>query len=116
MRPSRRRGRTACACGTTSATERRRRRLMYLRNGWYCAGWASELGPKPVGRRMLGEPVMVYRTEGGEPVALEGRCPHRFAPLHLGTVENDRVACPYHGLVFDSSGACVLNPHGEIPT
>ncbi len=88
---------------------------MYLRNGWYCAGWASDLSHAPIGRRMLGEQVMVYRAESGEPVALEGRCPHRFAPLHLGTIELDRVACPYHGLVFDRSGACVHNPHGDIP-
>jgi vanillate O-demethylase monooxygenase subunit len=88
---------------------------MFVRNGWYCGGWASELGQAPVGLNMLGEPVMIYRSESGEPVALEGRCPHRFAPLHLGKVENDRVACPYHGLVFDRSGACVHNPHGAIP-
>lgn len=88
---------------------------MFLRNGWYCAGWSSELGPAPVGRRMLGEPVMLFRAENGEPVALEGRCPHRFAPLHLGSVADDRVSCPYHGLVFDRGGACVHNPHGDIP-
>jgi phenylpropionate dioxygenase-like ring-hydroxylating dioxygenase large terminal subunit len=88
---------------------------MYLRNGWYCAGWASELSAAPIGRRMLGEQVMVYRAESGEPVALEGRCPHRFAPLHLGTIANDTVSCPYHGLVFDRQGACVHNPHGDVP-
>lgn len=89
---------------------------MYVRNSWYCAAWSGELAEAPVGRRMLGEPVMVYRAENGEPVALEGRCPHRFAPLHLGKLENDTVACPYHGLVFDRSGACVHNPHGDVPT
>lgn len=88
---------------------------MFLRNGWYCAGWSSELDSAPVGRRMLGEPVMVFRAENGEPVALEGRCPHRFAPLHIGSVTGDRVSCPYHGLVFDRSGACVHNPHGDVP-
>src|SRR5258707_3616772 len=27
-------------------------------------------------------------------------------------VNGDRVQCAYHGLEFNSSGACVLNPHG----
>lgn len=88
---------------------------MYLRNGWYCAGWTGDLSVAPIGRRMLGEQVMIYRAESGEPIAVEGRCPHRFAPLHMGTVANDRVTCPYHGLVFDRTGACVHNPHGDIP-
>ena len=90
---------------------------MFLKNGWYCAGWSGELSEAPIGRRMLNEPVLVFRSETGEPVALEGRCPHRFAPLHMGTIENDRIACPYHGLVFDRDGACVFNPHegGVVP-
>lgn len=86
---------------------------MYLRNGWYCAGWSSELDRGPIARRMLGEPVMVFRGENGDPVGLEGRCPHRFAPLHLGTIAGGRIECPYHGLVFDHSGQCVHNPHGD---
>src|SRR4029079_9929436 len=45
---------------------------------------------------------------------LQDRCPHRFAPLHMGKiVKGDIVQCPYHGLEFDPSGACVLNPHGS---
>jgi vanillate O-demethylase monooxygenase subunit len=33
-------------------------------------------------------------------------------------VEGDRIQCPYHGLEFDGSGACVKNPHGtkNIPS
>ena len=88
---------------------------MFLKNGWYCAGWSGELSEAPIGRRMLDQPVMVFRSETGEAVALEGRCPHRFAPLHIGTIEHDRITCPYHGLVFDRGGACVFNPHGDIP-
>lgn len=87
--------------------------MKYLRNGWYCAGWSGELSAAPIARRMLGEPVLVFRAEDGQPVALEGRCPHRFAPLHRGTIANDRIECPYHGLVFDRTGKCVHNPHGD---
>jgi phenylpropionate dioxygenase-like ring-hydroxylating dioxygenase large terminal subunit len=45
-------------------------------------------------------------------------CPHRFAPLHQGVRQGDVVNCPYHGLGFDSTGACVHNPHGtgRIPS
>ncbi|RYD27876.1 MAG: aromatic ring-hydroxylating dioxygenase subunit alpha [Lysobacteraceae bacterium] len=89
--------------------------MSYLRNTWYVASWSSDLDVKPIGRRFLGEPVVLYRDEQGEPVALAGRCPHRFAPLGLGTVVGDAIECPYHGLRFGKGGECVLNPHGDIP-
>ena len=66
-----------------------------------------------LGRTILKEPVVLYRKSDGNIAALEDRCPHRFAPLHMGKIVNgDSVQCPYHGLEFDASGACVLNPHG----
>lgn len=90
---------------------------MYLRNAWYCFGWSTELQDRPIGRTLLEQPIVIYRSEAGKPIALGGRCPHRFAPLHMGQVISDRIECPYHGLVFDRSGQCVLNPHGggDIP-
>jgi vanillate O-demethylase monooxygenase subunit len=44
-------------------------------------------------------------------VALGDVCPHRFAPLHKGSLNGDAIACRYHGLQFGESGACVHNPH-----
>jgi vanillate O-demethylase monooxygenase subunit len=67
----------------------------------------------------LKEQVVLYRGADGRVAALQDRCSHRFAPLHMGKVINgDRIQCPYHGLEFDGSGACVLNPHGakNIPS
>jgi vanillate O-demethylase monooxygenase subunit len=88
--------------------------MTFLKDAWYCAGWAEELiAGKPIQRRLLGEPVLLYRREEGAPVALGDRCPHRFAPLHLGRQEGDNIACPYHGLVFGPDGDCVHNPHGD---
>jgi vanillate O-demethylase monooxygenase subunit len=46
-------------------------------------------------------------------VAIGNRCPHRFAPLHKGWLEGGTVRCGYHGLGFDRTGRCVLNPHGS---
>ena len=88
---------------------------IYPKNMWYVAFWStdiqdSELHP----RRILGEPIVFYRSEFGDVIALEDTCPHRFAPLSLGKiVEGDRIACAYHGLRFDRTGACVFNPHTD---
>jgi vanillate O-demethylase monooxygenase subunit len=87
----------------------------YLRNAWYAATWQDEVGDKPLGRTFLDQPVVIYRTGAGETVALSDTCPHRYAPLHLGKVQGDAIACLYHGLQFGPDGACVHNPHGDIP-
>ena len=91
-----------------------------MRNAWYAAAWEDELIEKGrlVARPILGEPVVLFRQADGKAVALEDRCSHRFAPLSMGKVlPGDRLQCPYHGLEFDTAGACVKNPHppGNIP-
>jgi phenylpropionate dioxygenase-like ring-hydroxylating dioxygenase large terminal subunit len=92
----------------------------YLRNAWYVAAWSDDLADgKLLARTILKEPIVLYRKADGSPTALQDRCPHRFAPLSMGKIlPGDRVQCPYHGLEFDQSGACVLNPHGakNIPS
>jgi phenylpropionate dioxygenase-like ring-hydroxylating dioxygenase large terminal subunit len=87
----------------------------YLRNAWYVAAWSEAVGDGGVlGITILKEPVVLYRQGNGEVVALEDRCAHRFAPLSMGqVVGGNRIQCPYHGLEYDKSGACVLNPHGN---
>jgi vanillate O-demethylase monooxygenase subunit len=85
-----------------------------LRNAWYVAMWAQDLPRKElVHRRILDEPILLFRDTDGSAVALADRCPHRFAPLHMGALLPDgRVRCGYHGLEFNSQGQCVRNPHG----
>jgi vanillate O-demethylase monooxygenase subunit len=34
---------------------------MFARNHWYAAAWSGEIGDKPLGRRLLGEPVVLFR-------------------------------------------------------
>lgn len=87
--------------------------MTYLRNSWYCAGWSKDLGEKPLGIRICDEPLVLFRTSNGSVAALHDRCPHRFAPLSLGCVKGDVIECGYHGLQFDRSGTCTLNPHGR---
>src|SRR5712664_1509289 len=92
----------------------------YLRNAWYVAAWSDALADgQLLDRIILKQPIVFYRKSDGKVAALQDRCPHRFAPLHMGKIiHGDRVQCPYHGLEFDASGACVHNPHGtrNIPS
>src|SRR5215469_4937089 len=88
----------------------------FLRNCWYVAAWASEVGREPFARVFLDRPVMLYRTTDGEAVALEDRCCHRNLPLSMGKIEGDDIRCGYHGLKFDRTGACVEIPgQSQIP-
>lgn len=91
--------------------------MAFLKNVWYVAAWADEVTDAMLPRRIIGKPVVIYRRRDGKAVALEDRCPHRFAPLHMGKLVGDEIECAYHGLRFDCSGACTVNPHGngQIP-
>jgi len=87
----------------------------WLRNAWYVAMWSEQLETRVMTtRRILDEPILLFRDETGAVHALTDRCPHRFAPLHRGRLlDGGRVQCGYHGLVFDGGGRCVHNPHGD---
>ena len=77
----------------------------YPRNMWWVAARTDELTTTPLARWILEMPVVLYRTESGEPVALDDRCPHRWAPLSEGQVEGEELRCPYHGMRFGTDGA-----------
>ena len=90
---------------------------MFVRNAWYVAAWDHEVGRDMRRRILLDEPVVLFRREDGTPVALEDRCCHRQAPLSMGKLVGNIVECPYHGLQFDPTGACVRIPSQDrIPT
>jgi phenylpropionate dioxygenase-like ring-hydroxylating dioxygenase large terminal subunit len=86
----------------------------YVRSAWYTAAWSDSLAESQVlARTVMNEPIVLYRKADGGVAAIEDRCAHRFAPLSMGkVVKGDRIQCPYHGLEFDGTGACVHNPHG----
>lgn len=87
---------------------------MYLKNCWYVAAWDHEvLADNLLQRTVLGHSLVFFRTEDGSVVAMDNRCCHRHAPLHLGRKEGDCIRCMYHGLKFDASGRCVEVPGQE---
>lgn len=89
---------------------------MFIKEAWYVAAWAADIGPQPVARTLLGEPLVLFRCLDGTLAALEDRCCHRGLPLSLGEVKKDSIVCGYHGVTFDCRGTCVAIPgQKEIP-
>jgi phenylpropionate dioxygenase-like ring-hydroxylating dioxygenase large terminal subunit len=90
--------------------------MSFLTNTWYLAAWSEELRSDALlARRIAGEHIVFFRDENDRAFALADICPHRFAPLSAGKVASGVLHCGYHGLGFDGSGACAVNPHGPIP-
>jgi nitrite reductase/ring-hydroxylating ferredoxin subunit len=85
-----------------------------VRNGWYVAAFAHEAKRELLSRWILNEPVIIYRKEGGEAVAIAGRCPHRHFPLGKGRLKGDTVVCGYHGITFGSDGKCISIPSQNV--
>jgi len=83
---------------------------MFLKNWWYVAAMPEELGEGLLQRWILNEPVVMYRTAAGQPVAMLDMCPHRSYPLSKGVRVGDNLRCLYHGLEFEPSGKCVHIP------
>jgi phenylpropionate dioxygenase-like ring-hydroxylating dioxygenase large terminal subunit len=87
--------------------------MTFLKNIWYMAGWGDELTDQLLSRRLFDRQIVLYRKQDGSIAALADRCPHRFAPLSLGTKSGDALQCGYHGLTFDGDGHCIHNPFAD---
>ena len=87
---------------------------MFVRNAWYIAAWADEVGDTPLARRICNDPIVLFRDRHGRAAALADRCCHRSAPLSLGRVVEDGIECGYHGLVIDAAGCCVKVPGQKL--
>ena len=82
-----------------------------LRGLWYVAVPGSALARgRTLAKTLLGEPVLLGRTTGGEVFALRDVCPHRGIPLRYGRFDGETVQCSYHGWRFDRTGTCVDIP------
>jgi len=84
--------------------------MQWIKNRWYAAAWGDEVGRTLLARTFFGENAVLFRKEDGAPAMLLDRCPHKGAPLSLGELKGDVLACPYHGLEFDCAGTCVRIP------
>jgi vanillate monooxygenase len=88
---------------------------MFPLNAWYVACTPDEIdGDKPLGRRICGLPMVLFRDAEGRAAALEDFCPHRGAPLSLGRVVEGRLVCGYHGLEMGCQGQTLAMPGQRV--
>jgi phenylpropionate dioxygenase-like ring-hydroxylating dioxygenase large terminal subunit len=88
----------------------------FLTDIWYFVALSGDLAPGKLARHeLLGEPVLLGRSQTGQLFALRDICPHRAAPLSAGRFHQEAsgattVECPYHGWRFGADGACAAIP------
>ena len=83
-----------------------------MRQYWQPAALVDEFeGPRPVRPvRLLGEDLVLFRDETGQYGLLDRHCAHRGADLCYGRAEDGGLRCPFHGWLFDHTGACLEQP------
>ena len=81
-----------------------------LLNNWYVAARARQIGPRPLGVRMLGADFVLFRDQAGKVHCLSDVCCHRGGALHRGELKGECIACPYHGWEFNTAGQCTKIP------
>ena len=85
--------------------------------GWYLVAESAMLAPKDVvPMRWFGRDLVAFRTESGRAVVADAHCPHMGAHLaYGGTVEAERIRCPFHSWCFSADGPCEEVPYATQP-
>jgi len=85
------------------------------RRYWLPVATESEMVANPVKRvRLLGQDLVLFRSDSGELGLVTERCPHRGASLGYGFPDGPGLRCPYHGWLFSADGECLEQPN-QIP-
>jgi nitrite reductase/ring-hydroxylating ferredoxin subunit len=82
---------------------------MSLLDHWHPVLQSQRLRAEPVGVRLAGRSLVLFRDNEHRIGALEDICPHRRMRLSRGRMEGGRLQCAYHGWTFDTCG------HGQSP-
>lgn len=70
-------------------------------------------GDYPYAAKVAGKEIGIFLVDG-DYYAIEDVCPHAYALLSQGFVEDGKVECPLHEAVFDiRSGRCLREPGGR---
>lgn len=77
---------------------------MGLFDHWHPVLPISKLTSKPIGIKLGGRELVLFRDSSGSIGALDDCCVHRRARLSRGSVVNGRLQCSYHGWTYDVQG------------
>ena len=88
--------------------------VTFPRNCWYVACTPDEIAEKPLGRRICGQYIAIFRGADNRVAALDDFCPHRGAPLSLGFVRDGNLVCGYHGLALQCDGRAHSMPGQRV--
>jgi 5,5'-dehydrodivanillate O-demethylase oxygenase subunit len=82
-----------------------------LRRYWHVVGTLPELEQEPVQPvRLLGEDLVLFRSERGEIGLIGDRCAHRGISMAYGIPQVNGLRCAYHGWTYDTEGRTVDTP------
>lgn len=87
----------------------------YLRRFWHPVAMTEEVTDVPLGIRIMGEDLVLFRDRSGRFGLLHRHCAHRGTSLEYGIPQQKGLRCCYHGWTYDIDGTCLETP-GEPPT
>jgi phenylpropionate dioxygenase-like ring-hydroxylating dioxygenase large terminal subunit len=94
----------------------KQRRALAYPAGWFQVGYSDDVAPCEVKAiRYFGQPLVLFRTEGGKPQVLDAFCAHLGAHLGVGgKVAGERIACAFHAWEYGIDGACKRIPYNDV--
>jgi len=77
-------------------------------NGWFPVEISARLAPgQIINKHVLGNDVVIYRSEDGVANVIDAYCPHMGAHIGKGgAVVGERIRCPFHHWEFGFDGRC----------
>jgi phenylpropionate dioxygenase-like ring-hydroxylating dioxygenase large terminal subunit len=82
-----------------------------LRRFWHAVMPLAQLqGGQPQPFTLLGENIVLFLDEHGQPAALKDRCCHRTAKLSKGQCVGGALQCGYHGWTYNAVGRVIRIP------
>ncbi|KAA3453800.1 Chlorophyllide a oxygenase, chloroplastic [Gossypium australe] len=86
-----------------------------LKNFWYPVAFSTDLKDETmIPIDCFEEPWVLFRGKDGNPGCVQNTCAHRACPLHLGSVNEGRIQCPYHGWEYTTDGKCEKMPSTRL--